>query len=223
VSRPLDAVIFDMDGTLFDSLDAVADGFIGTIVEAGGPRYTPQQIIDAFPRGWPAPMLTHLLGRPSTDAELANYHRVLRARSAGIAAYPGVPEALDALLGADLRLGLFTGADVVSLDILLGVTGLRDRFEVVTGGNEVARAKPAPDGILHTCRRLGVTPAKTAYVGDSPADMAAARAAGAMAVGAGWGHLWPSDGRDEGRAADMVAASPLELIELVSSPRRPRR
>jgi HAD superfamily hydrolase (TIGR01549 family) len=223
VGRPLDAVIFDMDGTLFDSLDAVTDGFIGTIADAGGPRYTPQQIIDAFPRGWAAPMLTHLLGRPSTESELANYHGVLRARSTEVAAYPGIPEALDALASADLRLGLFTGADVASLDILLGVTGLRERFEAVTGGNEVPRAKPSPDGILLTCRRMGVAPSQTAYVGDSPADMAAAHAAGAMAVAAGWGHLWPSDGPHDPRAADVVAASPLALIELLSSPRRPRR
>lgn len=223
MSRPLDAVIFDMDGTLFDSLDAVADGFIGTIMDAGGPRYTPQQVIDSFPRGWAAPMLTHLLGRPCTEAELANYHGVLRARSHDIAAYPGVPEALDALAAADLRLGLFTGADVVSLDILLGETGLRERFEAVTGGNEVARPKPAPDGILLTCQRLGVAPSQTAYVGDSPADMVAAHAAGVMAVAAGWGHLWPIDGPNDAPAADMVAAQPLELIELLSSPRRPRR
>ena len=222
MGRPLDAVIFDMDGTLFDSLDAVTDGFIGTIVDAGGPRYTRQQVIDAFPRGWAAPMLSHLLGRPSTEAELANYHGVLRARSTNIAAYPGVPEALDALASADLRLGLFTGADVASLDILLGVTGLRGRFEAVTGGNEVARAKPAPDGILLTCERLGVAPSQTAYVGDSPADMAAAHAAGAMAVAAGWGHLWPPDGSHGARAADMVAAAPRELIELLSPRRRPR-
>jgi len=199
-------------------MDAVTNGTIETIVDAGGPRYTAQQVIDAFPRGSAAPMLTHLLGRPSTDADLANYHGVLRARSAGIAAYPGIPEALDALAAADLRLGLFTGADVVSLQILLGVTGLRERFDVVTGGNEVARAKPAPDGILLTCERLGVRPSQVAYVGDSPADMAAARTAGAIAVAAGWGSLWPTDGE-----ADMIAAAPLALIELVSSPRRPRR
>jgi len=217
VGRPLDAVVFDMDGTLFDSMDAVADGFISTIVDAGGPRYTGQEVIEAFPRGWAGPMLTHLLGRPSTEAELANYHGVLRARAADIAVYPGITETLDALAGAGLRLGLFTGADLVSLDILLGVTGLRERFEAVTGGDEVPRAKPASDGILLTCERLGVAAAQTAYVGDSPADMSAARAAGAMALGAGWGHLWPSDGE-----ADLVAHAPLELMELVSSRRRPR-
>ena len=75
-----------------------------------------------------------------------------------------------------MRLAVFTGADRVSLRLLLGRTGLLGRFEVTTGGDEVANAKPAPDGILLTCERLGVDPARAAYVGDSRPDMEAARA-----------------------------------------------
>ncbi len=209
----IDAVIFDMDGTLFDSMDPVTEGFIETIVAAGGPRYSAQDIIDAFPQGWAGPMLAHLLGRAVSEDELADYHAGLHARSNGLMPYVGIEDALHALHGNGLRLALFTGADRRSVEILLGRTSMRERFEVTTGGDEVSRAKPAPDGIFLACRRLEVSPAAAAYVGDSRADMEAARAAGARAIGAGWGRLWGPN-----IEADAVAATPWDLPRLLAPP-----
>jgi HAD superfamily hydrolase (TIGR01549 family) len=206
----IEAVIFDMDGTLFDSMDPVTNGFIETILAAGGPRYSAQEIIAAFARGWAGPMLTQLLGRPVSDGELADYHARLDASCAGLAPYGGTNEALDELHASGVRLGLFTGADRRSVEILLGRTSMQGRFEIATGGDEVRRAKPAPDGVVLTCRRLDVRPAAAAYVGDSPADMQAARAAGVRAIGAGWGRLWRKD-----IEADAIAAAPSDLLRLV--------
>jgi len=122
-------------------------------------------------------MLEHLLGRAVTEAEHASYHRRLNIGASAMRPYPGVEPALTALAGAGLRLALFTGADVTSLDLLLGRTGLRGRFELRTGGDEAGRAKPDPAGITLTCVQLGVDPSTSAYVGDSEQDMIAARAA----------------------------------------------
>ena len=63
-------------------------------------------------------------------------------------------------------------------------------FDVVVGGNQVARPKPAPDGVRAAARALGLDPARCLYVGDSPLDVGAAEAAGALPVHAGWGHLY---------------------------------
>jgi HAD superfamily hydrolase (TIGR01549 family) len=211
MTEPIEAVIFDMDGTLFDSMDPVTQGFIEAIVTAGGPRYSAHDIIGAFPRGWAGPMMSHLLGRPYTDDELGNYHARLDAGSNALRPYPGIDAAVDALSERGIRLALFTGADLRSVEILLGRTSLKGRFEVVTGGDEVAHAKPAPDGIVLTCERLDMDPAAIAYVGDSVADMRAARTAGALAVGAGWGRLW-----EAGIEADVIADQPSDLLGLVS-------
>ena len=207
---PLRAVVFDMDGTLFDSMAAVTNGFREVVLAAGGPRYTDEQIVEAFGLGWAGPMLDGLLGHPHTPAQLAAYLRLLREGAADLAPYPGVVEALDELERQDLAVAVFTGADVVSLEMLLQGTGLRDRFEVVTGGDEVERPKPAPDGLLLTARRLGVAIDSVAYVGDNHTDMQAARAAGALAVGAGWGSLWRGD-----HPAHVVAHLPSELATIV--------
>ncbi len=209
VTRAIDAVIFDMDGTLIDSMDPVNDAFVETIVAAGGPTYTHDEIISAFPKGPSDRMLTHLLGRPVAEEESADYHRRLDEKAISLAPYPGITEVLDAL-AVSKRLAVFTGAGRVSLRMLLGGTGLLDRFEVTTGGDEVQDAKPAPDGILLTCERLGVDPTRAAYVGDSGPDMEAARAAGSIAVGAAWGSLWQSSHR-----ADLTARVPADLVALL--------
>jgi len=207
---PVRAVVFDMDGTLFDSMAAVTHGFREVVLAAGGPRYTDEQIVEAFALGWAGPMLDGLLGRPHTPAQLVAYLRLLREGAAELAPYPGIVEALDELAEQAIAVAVFTGADVVSLEMLLQGTGLRDRFEVVTGGDEVERPKPAADGLLLTARRLGTQIGHIAYVGDNHTDMQAARAAGALAVGAGWGSLWRAD-----HPADVVAQEPGELPAIV--------
>ncbi|MGZ8630154.1 MAG: HAD family hydrolase [Actinomycetota bacterium] len=213
MTRRIDAVIFDMDGTLFDSMEPVTSGFIETTLEAGGPGYTPDEIVEAFTQGPSERVLEHLLGRPVTDDEHAAYHRRLDDGAMAMRPYPGVEAALDAMADAGLRLALFTGADVTSLDLLLSRTGLRDRFEVRTGGDEAGRAKPDPAGITLTCARLGVEPGSAAYVGDSEQDMLAARAAGALGIGAGWGSLW-----HDGHPADVVVRTPGELVAVLAGP-----
>ena len=210
MSASIDAVIFDMDGTLMDSMNPVNDAFVETIEAAGGPTYTHAEIVAAFPKGPSDRMLTHLLGRQVDAAESSDYHRRLDEKAGSLLPYPGIVEALDALAGY-VRLAVFTGADRVSLRLLLGRTGLLDRFEVTTGGDEVVDAKPAPDGILLTCERLGVPPARAAYVGDSGPDMEAARAAGALAVGAAWGSLWQAS-----HPADVTANAPADLVALLT-------
>ena len=205
-----------MDGTLFDSMDPVTDGFIEAIVAAGGPRYTAQDIVGAFPQGWPGPMMSHLLGRPVSDGELGDYHARLDAASAELEPYPGIEDALDVLNERGIRLALFTGADLRSVEILLGRTSIRDRFEVVTGGDEVARAKPAPDGIVLTCRRLGVPEAAAVYVGDSWADMAGGAGPPGCAPSAPGGDACGGPDIE----ADEVAAAPSDLPRLLDPSRR---
>jgi HAD superfamily hydrolase (TIGR01509 family) len=201
----LDAVIFDMDGTLFDSSRVVPAAFADTIRNLGGPSLTREQVIGSYVIGPPAPIMEHFLGRPVTPEELGAYHARLAEEAAArrLRPYPGVEAALDAL-AASLALGVFTNADTGNAAALLGAAGLRDRFAAVVGADEVApRFKPEPDGLLLACARLGVHAARTAYVGDSPLDALVARGAGATAVAAAWGHL-----HDDGTDVDLVVQDP---------------
>src|SRR3989475_6861453 len=207
-SVPLRAVIFDMDGTLIDSSWVVRAAFIATIEELGGPKLDRDQVISSYVLGPPATIMERFLGRPIAPSEIDGYHARLRAEAErrGVHPYPGIVEALEALAGS-VALGMFTNADLGNVDVLLGAAGLQDRFAAVVGADEVApNFKPAPDGLLLACERLGVTAASTAYVGDSPQDGETAHHAGALAVAARWGHRMP-----DVSAFDVAVDRPTDL------------
>ena len=208
---PLAAVVFDMDGTLIDSSRVVPAAFIATIEELGGPTLDRDEVIASYVLGPPATIMEHFLGRPVESSELDGYHARLRAEAErGVQPYPGIPEALEAL-ARSVALGVFTNADLGNVDVLLGAAGLRDRFATVVGADEVApNFKPSADGLLLACERLEVPAARTAYVGDSPQDGETAHRAGALAVGAKWGHLM-----DDVGGFDVMAGRPTDLPELL--------
>ena len=203
------AVIFDMDGTLLDSFDAIADAYGTTVDRLGGGTRPREEIVAAFALGPPGRILTHLLSRPVNTDEIDTYHAELSARALRVALYPHVAGVVETL-SARVPLAVFSGASTLSCEILLGATGMRSQFGVVLGSDLVECPKPAPDGIELTCARLGVPPASAAYVGDSPDDVTAARRAGVLAIAAGWGELFDSD-----CPADVVVRVPEELLDLV--------
>jgi HAD superfamily hydrolase (TIGR01509 family) len=212
---PIRAVIFDMDGTLIDSFDAIADAYGATVGRLGGGARLRKDLVAAFALGPPGRILAHLLGRSVNANEIETYHAELSARAPRVAPYPHVVHVVDAL-SARVPLAVFSGASTLSCEILLGATGLLSRFAVTLGSDLVGSPKPAPDGVKLTCERLGVAPAAAAYVGDSPDDMTAARRAGVLAVAAGWGELF-----DPHFPADVVARAPEGLLGIVPE-RQPR-
>ena len=205
----LRAVIWDMDGTLVDSATAVPDAYIGAIARLGGPVLTREAIIAAYSLGPPKIMLGQLLGRPATAADVDEYLAGLRTTVSEARVYPGVTATLERLRDR-VGLGVFTGAGRPGALILLEAVGLLRFFRTVVGGDQVERQKPAPDGLLRACAELGVEPASAAYVGDSPSDLQAARQAGALAIGAAWGHLYSA-----AAPADLVLDRPEDVLDLL--------
>ncbi len=204
------AVVWDMDGTLIDSSGIVPAAFIAAVEALGGPRYTPDDIVGGYHLGPPLVLLTHLLGRPATADDVATYHRQLAATVAAVRPYPGVRDALERLAPA-LPMAVFTGASATAAAMLLDAAGLAPFFRAVVAGDQVARPKPHPDGILAACAALGVPAENVAYVGDAPIDLEAARRAGALAICPAWGHQSVASAE-----ADLHAPSPAALVVWLS-------
>jgi phosphoglycolate phosphatase/AHBA synthesis associated protein len=205
----LRAVIFDMDGTLLDSLDTVPVAYMATVEELTGRSCTVDEIVSNYSVGPGRAMLSELLGRPCEENDLALCHDHLRRRRSFVHSYPGIERSLSEL-AATLKVGVFTGAGRGAAEILLAHTGLRKYFDVVVTGDDVLRPKPAPDGILAACEALGAPVGEAAYVGDAPNDMHAAAAAEVLAVLAGWGHQYVSS-----TPADLVVPDPAGLVHLL--------
>jgi pyrophosphatase PpaX len=99
-----------------------------------------------------------------------------------------------------------------TVDLAFARLPIEHLFETVVGGDETPRQKPHPDPLLLALERLGARPADAAYVGDSPFDMQAAKAAGVYAIGVSWGRIHAADKLAD---ADVVIHSAQELLDLV--------
>lgn len=200
------AVAWDMDGTLVDSAIAVPAAYAAAVLRLGGPAVTADEVIAAYPLGPPEVILPHLTGSALTAADMETYYAEL-AR-APVRPYPGIAAALAALRAAGQPIAVFTGASHRAATMLLAAAGLS--ADVLVGGDQVRNPKPAPDGILRVAGLLGMPAGELAYVGDSPSDLRAARAAGSHAAAAAWGHQY-----DPAEPADSVLARPEESLALL--------
>jgi HAD superfamily hydrolase (TIGR01549 family) len=171
----------------------------------GGPPVDAQRVLAEYASGPPAVILARLLGRDLTEGDEAQYYHKLRSRCGNIRPYPGIVELLESLHGI-IPLGVFTGASCKAAEVILHGSALRHYFAAVVGGDECARAKPAGDGVALAAQRLGFTAQNVCYIGDSPLDLLAAKDAGALAIGAAWGHQF-----DRSAPADVVLTCPTDL------------
>ena len=185
--RPnIEALIFDVDGTLVDTNAAHVEVW-RTVLSAIGLDVAPERIAREVGQG--GDRLLHALLGPS-DAErlgpslLRQWPETYRAQLAtcSIQAFPGVRELFAALRAREIRVALATSNSRELLALLRGKVAFEVPQVIVTG-EDVHATKPAPDIVLAAAERLGVEPIRCAYVGDTPYDAMAATAAGARAWG----------------------------------------
>ncbi len=200
-------LVWDIDGTLLDTTAVVPAAFVRAVRALSGPDLDPSDVVGAYWRGTPEVILEHLLGRPLTPTETDVYYRELKGVE--VAPYPEVADTFAALRVQGRALAVFTGASTRAAGMLLKAAGLP--VDVLIGGDQVARSKPAPDGILLAAKKLGIGPENVAYIGDSPLDVRAATAAGSQGVAAAWGHQY-----DQAEPADVVLTSAVRALDLLS-------
>jgi pyrophosphatase PpaX len=109
------------------------------------------------------------------------------------------------------RLGVVTAKRRSTVDLAFDRVPIGHLFQTVVGGDETKRHKPDPEPLLVAARRLGADPASTAYVGDSPFDVRAAKAAGMFAVAVTWGRIHDRE-RLEAEGPDAIVDTAEELL-----------
>jgi HAD superfamily hydrolase (TIGR01509 family) len=178
------ATVFDLDGTLTDSLDLVVGSYVETIREFGGPEVTSEEVQAVWHMGPTPVVLEHFLGCPAPAAVARFVERVATAPT-GVRPFPGVVRLLSTLAERGHRSGVVTNATRANADAVLAASGLDQFVDAVVCADE-AEPKPAPDGLLSVIESLGSTPAESVYVGDSWVDLACAANAGVRAIHVTW-------------------------------------
>lgn len=179
-------ILFDLDGTLLDTLDMILTSFrhaTSTVLGKATEDMTARALIGM-------PLLEQMKIIDAEHAkELVAVYRAnnLVIHDDLIRYFEGTREALEELKSQGRRLAVVTSKRNALAERGLNCFGLRSYFELLIGSDDTTRHKPHPDPLLHAANCLGVSIDECIYVGDSPYDMRAARSAGAVAVAALWG------------------------------------
>ena len=190
---PMDArptvVLFDWDGTLVDTRAALLGAWHDVTEAVLGRRFpvTADEQRWAFGRRG-AETFPELSDDPAVVAALiAGFTSSYQRYASMVTPFPGVADLLARLRAAQCRIGVITSktSDRFALDAAR--TELNAGWDTVVCAEDVVRGKPHPEPVVTALRRLGIRPTEAVLVGDSPADMAAAVAAGTRAIGVEWG------------------------------------
>jgi phosphoglycolate phosphatase len=187
------AILFDLDGTLVDSLPDLAAAVNALLAEEGRPPLPLPALAGMIGDGTAALLRRALAASGIEDAPFAPLlQRFLALYEAGAIRltrpYPGVPEGLATLAAAGCRLGLCTNKPEHATRTVLQGLGLDRFFDAVIGGDTVGALKPDPAPLLAALARLEVPPTRAAMVGDHRNDIMAAKSTGAAAVLARYGY-----------------------------------
>ncbi len=206
------AVVFDLDGTIVDSVELIIISFQHAIREVLGREISREESIVWVGRPLREQMT---LFSPEHADELVNVYREFNHREHDrmLKLYDGILHLLDALQKAGVKLGLVTSKSRYTTQMAFDLTGIESYFDASVCADESSGNKPSPDPILHCLELLGVGPDEAAYVGDSPSDIQAALAAGVRAIGVGWG-VFDSAALEAEKPAALVHTIP-ELAEVL--------
>jgi pyrophosphatase PpaX len=204
-------VLFDLDGTVVDS---------GGIILASM-RHATREVLG---RDFGDAELMQAVGGPGLEAQMEVFApervedlvRVYRAHNEPLhdelEACAGMEDVLVRLHEQGHRLGVVTAKRRSTVELAFARVPIAHLFETVVGGDETQKHKPDPEPLLLAAERMNARPDETAYVGDSPFDIRAAKAAGMHAIAVTWGRIHDRE-RLEREEPDAIVDTAEELLE----------
>jgi pyrophosphatase PpaX len=207
------AVLFDLDGTLLDSVEQYWRSLIATLRDCGLEPPSDARIYQSM--GLPGVEGLQAIGVPPDQAREVWLRWVeWESRLADLVRpYPGIAPLLEKLRAAGYRLGIVTSRMQRTLDAIPAALDLLPLVDVLVTRDDTVEGKPYPAPILHALERLGMSPSQCVYVGDATHDIEAGRRAGCLTVLSTW------DGADRPRliepGPDFTVASLGELAALL--------
>ena len=185
----LSAALFDFDGTLVDTTEMIHQSMRHAASSVLGRDDIPRETLLANV-GQPLPRQMELIDAERAELLLEAYRRHHEEHHDDlIGEFPGIEEALTRLRSAGIQVAVVTSKRLVSVEMALkNLPGLRDVVDRFVTMEDTTEHKPHPEPLLRGLELLGNVPKdETVYVGDSPFDVEAAKAAGLTSVAVSWG------------------------------------
>jgi phosphoglycolate phosphatase len=209
------AVLFDLDGTLLDTLEDLANSMNRTLAAAGFPVH-PTDSYRRFVGQGMKNLARATLPEGTDEATVESVRAAMEAdydRNWAVATkpYPGIMDMLAALRGMNLPLAVFSNKPDRFTRLVVERFFPQGMFAHAQGAKPDVPIKPSPDGALQIARVLGFSPEEVVYVGDTDTDMKTGKAAGMFTAGVTWGFR-PEQLRDSG--ADAVIERAEDLLRL---------
>lgn len=217
-SRSFDAFIFDLDGTLLDTMPDLVEVTNQALRELGFPPRTTEEIHSFVGLGARTLMYQAVPeNTPQAEADEALAHWKKLYPEIGFRLtkpYPDMVETLHELKSRGVKLGVLSNKyEGGVLDVVPRF--LPGLFDVMHGESDEIPRKPDPTGLLRSIKEAGATPERTVYIGDSGTDMEVAKRAGAYALGVSWGYNPADSLRDAG--ADAIIDGARELLRFAKA------
>ncbi|OHB34710.1 MAG: HAD family hydrolase [Planctomycetes bacterium GWA2_40_7] len=212
------AVLFDLDGTLLNTLEDIGDAVNRVLELQGFPahnmdtysRFVGDGAINLIIRALPEDKRIDTIIHPCLDAFLEDYGRNWNVKTRP---YDGIPELLDTLTVRGLKMAVLSNKPhEYTKQCMKGF--LSDwNFDVVFGQRDNVPRKPDPSGALEIAEQLNIAPSDFLYLGDTETDLQTSIAAGMFPVGALWGFRSAKELRENG--AKVLIRRPLEILNLL--------
>jgi pyrophosphatase PpaX len=210
-------ILFDLDGTLVDSIELIVTAAMQAFASRPGPSPTEAEIRNTIGRPLPTTFGPWLVNDEDLPYLITKYRAYqLEHHDRMTNAYDGIVDAVAKLHEAGCTMAVVTSKVGYLADRALVHCGLSQYMRCVIGADATTKHKPEPEPVLLALDQLSVSCESAVYVGDSPYDMQAARAANVRALGVAWGAFERQSLYDAG--AEAVVENPAELLSYLGHP-----
>ena len=206
-------VLFDFDGTLIDSGEIILASFrhaTKTVLE----QEIPDEVLAAAVGGSNIYDQMRAFDEERADELVRVYRAHNEPLHDELVAFEGIERLLERFQAEGRQLGIVTAKRRRTVDLAFSILPLERYFDTVVTSDQTEHHKPHPEPVLTALEHFGAKPEEAAFVGDSPFDMGAGKAAGVFTVAVSWGKIHPVERLLE-TGADVVVHSPEELLDVL--------
>ncbi|MGZ9586944.1 pyrophosphatase PpaX [Paenibacillus marinisediminis] len=182
----IQTVLFDLDGTIMDTNELIIDTFLHVLRDIVPPPFTREQIIPTMGLTLEEQLQGFAKREDVSDLITAYRKYNLERHDEMVKPFPYVVEVLQNLRDAGIQLGVVTTKIRMTTERALKMFDMYDKMNVIVTVDDVTNAKPHPEPVRKAMEALGANPSRTLMVGDSPADIVSANAAGAVSCAVAW-------------------------------------